>query len=210
MSTICKTAEQSSFSSRSDPAVFDQMLPFRLAQPSRFGHSIADSAVQCAIQAHAKAIITFTTTSETSIYVSKGRPPVPIFAITPNKAVYNKLALFYGIYPTMSSAIKMKTINALMDAKDIQYEVPLHQNTDTILAQTERDIIERGEQQARECGPEITSTAGPFLQIGDVVVYCAGSHPAFPGLSNSIKIAEFGSAIKSLKAKERWQEAIKK
>jgi pyruvate kinase len=186
------------------------MLPFRSTEASRFGHSIADSAVQCAIQASAKAIVTFTTTSETSVYVSKCRPPVPIFAITPNKAVYNKLALFYGIYPIMSSAMKMKTIHTLMDAKDMQYEVPLHQNTDTILAQSERDILSQGEQQARECGTEITSTAGPFLQIGDVVVYCAGSHPAFPGLSNSIKIAEFGNATKSLKAKERWQEAIKK
>jgi pyruvate kinase len=203
MGTICKTAEKNlQFAIHADPVILKEMIQFRKQVSSRYAHSIAEAAVQCAVQVSAKAIIAFTTSSETPIYVSKCRPTMPVFAITTNQESYQKLALFYGVYPFLSTSLKMKGMHGKSDSS-------LNQNTDTVLAQSERDIMDQSERQRKSNAVELTSTAGPFLEVGDVVVFCAGLHPDFPGLSSSIKISEFGNALRSIDAKRRWTKAIK-
>ena len=60
-----------------------------------------------------------------------------------------------------------------------QVTIPLTRNTDTIFAQTERDVL------ASSVGKVIG------LKPGDAVVFCAGYHSPWPGLSNTIKMARY-------------------
>jgi pyruvate kinase len=60
------------------------------------GETIAYLAAQAAHSLKAKAIITFTMSGSTALRVSKFRPEVPIFAVTPSKTTRLKLALSHG------------------------------------------------------------------------------------------------------------------
>lgn len=43
------------------------------------------------------AIAVFTLTGRTAIFMSKSRPGVPILAFTPDRSVYNRMAMFWGV-----------------------------------------------------------------------------------------------------------------
>jgi len=61
--------------------------------------SIAHAAINAARDACVKAIIVFTISGFTAHVVSKRRPSIPIFALTPHESAYNRMALFWGVYP---------------------------------------------------------------------------------------------------------------
>lgn len=62
-------------------------------------HSIALAAVKTAYNAKAKAIFAFTTSGFTAHQISRYRPEIPIFALSPNPKIYHQLAFNWGVYP---------------------------------------------------------------------------------------------------------------
>jgi len=88
-----------------------------------FTEIVADAAYRAARYSHAAAIIVFTTSGMSPSVVSRYRPPVPIYAITPSEAVARRLAPVYGVHAVL--------------APDVS-------STDELMTQLDRTLIERG------------------------------------------------------------------
>lgn len=58
---------------------------------------IADAAVAAASEAGLKAIVVFTTSGSTARLISRLRPPVPVYAFTPDERVGRQLAVQFGV-----------------------------------------------------------------------------------------------------------------
>lgn len=65
----------------------------------RFAEAVADGACRAAQEIGAKAIVVFTRSGFTAQLLSKFRPGVPVFALTPQDAVINRMPLLWGIEP---------------------------------------------------------------------------------------------------------------
>ncbi len=63
--------------------------------------SIAHASIDAAREAQVKAIIVFTLSGFTARFISERRPQTPIFALTPNKSVYNSMSMLWGVYPIL-------------------------------------------------------------------------------------------------------------
>ncbi|KAJ3214908.1 hypothetical protein HDU67_001057 [Dinochytrium kinnereticum] len=179
---------------------------------SEFAHSIADAATAAADEANAAAMIVFTTSSEMAVFVSKRRPRMSIIAVTPTSSIYRRLALFYGVYPVLSGGLRIPIgkgkVSNLKNAEAGEFpdeettsggsteNLASILNTDAILALTERDVL---------ASPSAKLTP---LKEGDPVVFCAGFHHPFPGLSNTIKMARFGDSNKTERRRSLWRDSV--
>lgn len=70
---------------------------------SPYLEAIGSSSIQIAEKASAKAIIVYTQTGGSPMFLSKYRPYLPIIAVTPNRDVYYRLAVEWGVYPMLTS-----------------------------------------------------------------------------------------------------------
>lgn len=61
--------------------------------------AISNAAATLANQARARFIVVFTRSGVSAHLISKDRPNVPIIAMTPDTAVYNRLTLYWGVVP---------------------------------------------------------------------------------------------------------------
>ncbi|ANH78882.1 Pyruvate kinase [Candidatus Chlamydia sanziniae] len=68
--------------------------------------SIGLAGIQIAEKANAKAIIVYTESGSTPIFLSKYRPKFPIIAVTPNASVYYRLALEWSVYPMLTHEVE--------------------------------------------------------------------------------------------------------
>ncbi len=68
--------------------------------------AVAQSAVDIVRDVGAKAIIAFSISGSTSQYISKHRPSRTVYAFSPLLSVYNRLALVWGIAPSLISNIQ--------------------------------------------------------------------------------------------------------
>ncbi len=115
---------------------------------------LADAAYHTARDSGAAAVVVFTATGSSARLVSRYRPPVGIYAITPNEATARQLSVSYGVTATL--------------APDVA-------NTDEMLAQMDRLMVERG-----------------FLKRGELVVFVAGQPVGRPGTTNLMKLHRIG------------------
>ena len=53
-----------------------------------------------------EAIVVATQSGKSAENISSYRPQVPIVACTPNEKIFNKLSIFYGVYPVLDSSYK--------------------------------------------------------------------------------------------------------
>jgi pyruvate kinase len=84
---------------RTEAASLSRGIGIRKLEPEpEVDDTIAYLAVRAAGSLNAKAIITFTVSGSTALRVSKFRPEVPIFAVTPVEATRHKLALSRGVF----------------------------------------------------------------------------------------------------------------
>ncbi|HUU68714.1 MAG TPA: pyruvate kinase [Planctomycetota bacterium] len=85
-------------------------------------HSIeaaaADAAVSAARDIAAAAIVVFTISGSTAMKIAKRRPASPIYAITPSRESYRRLALVWGVRPVLS-AIGTQTDHILLAGEDV-------------------------------------------------------------------------------------------
>ena len=70
---------------------------------SSFSDAMAEAACHAAHQINARAIVAFTESGFTALLISKYRPSVPIYAVTPFLPVFRRLCLFWGVEPRMLS-----------------------------------------------------------------------------------------------------------
>ncbi|NPV55721.1 MAG: pyruvate kinase [Anaerolineae bacterium] len=64
--------------------------------------SITRAARELAHDRNVDAIVVFTLSGRTALFMSKARPRVPIIAFTPNKDTYNLMGMYWGVTPHMS------------------------------------------------------------------------------------------------------------
>jgi pyruvate kinase len=88
---------------------------------------LADAAYHAARAAHVKAIVVFTATGSSARLVSRYRPPVCIYAMTPREKVLHQLMVNYAVKP--------------VEAPDVA-------STDEMLAQMDRVLTARGDLKA--------------------------------------------------------------
>ncbi len=73
------------------PPIVDGAEDFDLSE------AIGKAACQISLRVGAKAILAFTQTGNTAALVAKYRPAIPIYAVTPSRAVRRRMALFSGV-----------------------------------------------------------------------------------------------------------------
>ncbi len=64
--------------------------------------TVADAAYRAAHDAQVAAIVVFTSSGSTARLVSRYRPPVGVYAVTPSEAVARSLCVNYGVTPVLS------------------------------------------------------------------------------------------------------------
>lgn len=84
---------------------------------------LADAAYRAARDSKAAAIVVFTATGSSARLVSRYRPPVCIYAITPSDTTARQLAVNYGVTPILAPEVS---------------------NTDEMLVQMDRLLVEGG------------------------------------------------------------------
>ncbi len=84
---------------------------------------VADAAYHAARAARVNAIVVFTSSGSSARLISRYRPPVPIYAVTPSDIVARQLSIHYGVFPVLAPEVG---------------------STDEMLAQMDRLLIERG------------------------------------------------------------------
>ncbi|GAB5387760.1 MAG: pyruvate kinase [Alphaproteobacteria bacterium] len=67
--------------------------------------AITIAARQVAMDIHAAAIVTFTTSGSTTLRAARERPPMPILCLTPSKQTARRLQLSYGVHSVHSADI---------------------------------------------------------------------------------------------------------
>jgi pyruvate kinase len=91
-------------------------------QPSQ-AEIVADAAYRAARDARASAIVVFTSSGSSARLISRYRPPVCIYAITPSEIVARQLLIHYGVQPVLAPEVG---------------------STDEMMAQMDRLLIDRG------------------------------------------------------------------
>ncbi len=113
----------------------------RTAEPSRivspnFYHAIAHSADYAARKANVRALVVFSNSGSMAQRISKIHPNRPIIALTPNREVYHRMSLFWGVIPVV---------------------IPNCENTDELLDNGEKAILAR---QLLRTGDSVVFCAG--------------------------------------------------
>jgi pyruvate kinase len=104
---------------------------------------VADMAYHAARLSKAAAVVVFTSTGGSARLVSRYRPPVPIFAVTPSERAARALSVCYGVIPIVA---------------------PHAKTTDQMLGQLDRMLIE---QQLLNVGDTVVFVAGqPVAHAG--------------------------------------------
>ncbi|MBO7748398.1 pyruvate kinase [Paenibacillus sp. MWE-103] len=73
------------------------------AQQTTVTEAISQAVANSALDLNAKAIITSTESGYTARMVSKYRPKSPVIAVTPNEQVMRRLALIWGVIPSLGT-----------------------------------------------------------------------------------------------------------
>jgi len=116
--------------------------------------SIAEAATRIAADLGACALVAFTLSGATARTVARQRPAAPILAFTTEEAVRRRLALVWGIET---------------------YVVPPAADTDRMIAQVDRALLELGRGGR-----------------GDTVVVVAGTPPGVIGNTNTVRVHRLG------------------
>lgn len=130
MGRIIHEAEKSIFSNLDRP-----VEESRIVSPN-FYHAIAHTASYASRKANVKALVVFSNSGSMAQRISKLKPTRPILALTPSRAVYNRMSLLWGVLPLM---------------------IPEFKHTDTMLENCEKAILENNLLQS---GDSVVFCAG--------------------------------------------------
>lgn len=93
------------------------------SQTQNTAEVVADAAYNAARAACVAALVVFTTTGSSARQIARYRPPVCLFAITPDSEVARQLSVVYGVDPIIAENVD---------------------STDEMLAQMDRVLLQRG------------------------------------------------------------------
>jgi len=110
---------------------------------------VAQAAKDLAYDRNVAAICVFTKSGRTAAIVSKTRPPVPIFAFTPNEEVFTRLNIFWGVEPFLTKEVS--TLEAMLEIIEKQ------------ILQT--GLLKQGDQVVVVCGFPIGGFKPPNLAL---------------------------------------------
>ncbi|MCB0308470.1 MAG: pyruvate kinase [Bdellovibrionales bacterium] len=126
-----------------------QWNPMETIMLNTSDHLVLHAAATIARPSEHKAIITYTETGNTAILLSKFRPHVPIYALTPKKETFNKMSLIWGVRPFIS--LRGKNADEMI-AKGDQI---LTQQTD----------LKKGDKVIVAAGTKLTTGATNMMKI---------------------------------------------
>lgn len=72
-----------------------------IVKVSPYLEALGVSSIHIAEKAQAKAIVVYTESGGSPMFLSKYRPKLPIIAVTPSSSVYYRLALEWGVFPML-------------------------------------------------------------------------------------------------------------
>ncbi len=124
--------------------------PTLLKDPAKFTNAISRATVSASQDISARSIVAFTESGQTARLISDYRPQARIIALTPHHGTYNQMAMLWGVEPVKVSAVR---------------------NTDAMLRQVNKTLVERG-----------------FAQIGEELVITSGVPLGQPGATNMLKL----------------------
>jgi pyruvate kinase len=96
-------------------------------------HALSEALVAIDQTLNLRYIVTFTTSGYTSLLASKERPSVPVIAMTPNKRVYHRLNLVWGVIPILLDHQVSVFEDVLKQTESILLQKNLAQSGDKIL-----------------------------------------------------------------------------
>ena len=105
--------------------------------------AVAQAAVQAADRLQARAIVAFTQSGTTALFVSKYRPSAPVVAFTPHAEVCRRMKLFWGVIPKIMRPIA---------------------NTDRLIDEVEKTLIQ--ERWARRGDTIVLLMGAPIYKKG--------------------------------------------
>ncbi len=98
----------------------------------KIADSVSHSVFQAAIEVKARVIVTMTHSGSTARMVSKYRPPVPIYALTPFQHIQRQLNLSWGVFPLLST--KSDSTDAMfVEAEQILKNLGMVENGDKLV-----------------------------------------------------------------------------
>jgi len=136
--------------------------------------AITTAAKQIADTIKAKAIVCYSLRGSTVLRAAKGRPGVPILAISPFKETARQLALSWGVYPDLPKAGTY--FSNLDEDQMFDYDEPITEG-----ASDDFDVVLRN-------GCRAAVKKGLVSDPHDLLVVTAGIPFGMPGASNVIRI----------------------
>ncbi len=113
------------------------------SKPLSFPDAVCDAAYHVSRSIKARAIVAFTQTGSTARLISKYRPSTDILSFTPNPDILNRMALYWGVRPTLMHEIG--NVDQLIEALE---KLLLEQNRveegDNLIILTGAPIVEKG------------------------------------------------------------------
>jgi pyruvate kinase len=134
----------------------------RERRPLSISETICESVAHAAEDLEMRAIAVFTETGRTARLISKYRPKAGIYAFTQNRGVCNRLNLFWGVRPILSSPAQ--------SADDM---VRVAENT-----LGERDIVQPDDVIGVVAGTQMASGSTNFMRLHVVGASAASDHRA--------------------------------
>ena len=113
----------------------DQMDSWHDSQ-GNFTHALSESACILAKETNAKAILVFTMSGTTALYVSKHRPSTLIFGLSPDTHALNRMALYWGVYP-----VETKVYTSITEMIDKEKKLLVKKN---LLSKGDKVVIVSG------------------------------------------------------------------
>ena len=89
---------------RTEEAMLDKIPPLQ-HQPVTKGGAITKAATEVGAIVRAKYLVAFTQSGDSARRMARLRSPIPILALTPEVAVYNQLALSWGVEPMITPSV---------------------------------------------------------------------------------------------------------
>jgi len=116
---------------------------FPESKPLSFPEAVCDAAYHVSRSIKARAIVAFTQTGSTARLISKYRPPTDILSFTPDPAILNRMALYWGVRPTLMHEIG--NVDQLIEAVEkLLLQKEWVKEGDNLIILTGAPIVEKG------------------------------------------------------------------
>lgn len=133
MQATCKNVE----------AYYNTTLPDQLADSQSVVDAVTCSVAETAYRVDATAIVALTETGFTARMISRFKPNIPVYAITPHEEVVRKMMLSYGVSPVLYKKYK-GVPDVIKNLHSFIVENKLAQKDEKVVVSTGLDFAKKG------------------------------------------------------------------